>query len=914
MANILNLTDGTNTVDFVNSGSDYILLKDGLSLPTPPVKRILGGDTILREGERLQERQYGNREIVIEFKIVAADHDTLISDIRKIQRLLDSAVKTSKEVFGPRVTLNYALKNASETVVFDVLDGELDVGNLASQTVNRDSILLDLTLTLLCQPYARLASPVEISNYLANPGFDWNPGSGGRDATVQSDLTGGRFEIATVPGAFRQSAIAAGIWFNPDSVSGTQILMRAGTTTTGWELVLNGNKLEAAWWDAGSNKHTATGVTVLVTGDYHLASLVLYEEADGGAQSLVLMLDDEVEAIDTLASSGLMRVPAGKFSVGDDGSGGSTFNGKIAGGFVIGKLENQVFPYQIPYLYRYGLRSLYQDSIIDNAYWGLDKLTVHAVWPFDESTPASSMLDQSGNAEHLVPSGSESRAAIIPKPNGWTIGADFDSNTDSGLHSSDRKHGIWSCLFDISSGSATTYIEQIIPVPTKKPTPTDWTITLWIKARVADAQITLWLQDGGGLDGHAIGGDIDDVDVWVQYIVTRAIDGDLTLRLIKLSGSADILIDSVMLTTGEPFGTFAAITKNTGEPYPFIGSRDLRAFPDATKVFWTEIEDIPGDAPAGARIFYKVGGSGAQIPIRMAARFGANPWRQVMFWRLDQFILNNGRNSDYGSSFPNPGIEAEASVTLKSRISAHIPRMFPFPGDQRGSWKAYIGVSSKRDTISFLQQESPLAVISLTGDPIKDTNTSGSTRAHMIDSGIFSWPPEFALQAYRDNKITSAPRGDALNLQDDYLFRFNVVNIADDAETGMIYQYLYILPIGEGFAMTQGNWESSSALTQSLLPAGTIMVSDTIEENTIQSVYTALEVDTPVDDRLVQLSAGASQLIGPGIKLQPNQSGYIAVMMMSEGVNEALNKPFGEYKETEIGILWLEYLPRFLYV
>ena len=61
MADVLLLSDGTTSVDFILDGSDYELSTDGLSLPVPDATRIIGGDPMLREGGRLIDRQYGNR-------------------------------------------------------------------------------------------------------------------------------------------------------------------------------------------------------------------------------------------------------------------------------------------------------------------------------------------------------------------------------------------------------------------------------------------------------------------------------------------------------------------------------------------------------------------------------------------------------------------------------------------------------------------------------------------------------------------------------------------------------------------------------------------------------------------------------------------------------------------------------------
>ena len=103
MADILKLTDGTDTIDFVLPSSDYTLRKDGLDLPLPDVKRVMGGEPSLSEGQKLGDRRYANREVTITFKIEAADHDALVKDLRLVHRLLDRAKNQAIESFGSRI-------------------------------------------------------------------------------------------------------------------------------------------------------------------------------------------------------------------------------------------------------------------------------------------------------------------------------------------------------------------------------------------------------------------------------------------------------------------------------------------------------------------------------------------------------------------------------------------------------------------------------------------------------------------------------------------------------------------------------------------------------------------------------------------------------------------------------------------
>ena len=115
MATVLKLSNGIETIDFISGSSDYRLLADdALQISMPESKRVFGGDPLLRKGEgsRLIERQYENREISIDFKITATDHNSWVEDIRRIDRVLNDAKEYSKKGYGNKVTVTDNIEEA----------------------------------------------------------------------------------------------------------------------------------------------------------------------------------------------------------------------------------------------------------------------------------------------------------------------------------------------------------------------------------------------------------------------------------------------------------------------------------------------------------------------------------------------------------------------------------------------------------------------------------------------------------------------------------------------------------------------------------------------------------------------------------------------------------------------------------
>ncbi|KKN68679.1 hypothetical protein LCGC14_0448700 [marine sediment metagenome] len=915
MADILQFTDGVTTIDFISGSSDYVLLDKGLDIALPEVNRVVSELSPLVEGQRLSERQYGLREITIIFKITAVDHDALVSDLRAIQKLIDKAKEQSKAGFGNKVELQYKFENATDTVTFDVMDGEFKPGQFASVVVKREpSLLMDCELTLLCEPFAR-GTPVIMRNFLVNPSFDWNPGEAGRDFGLEIDLNGStqRLHRTSPTGLFPTAAegiMSAGIWVNPD-VTPTlfDTMMVCGDTTESWQLRFEDNNSVAL-----RQINSVGSITTLTSDDdvvpndtwsFVWFSVFMYR----GAQWIVLGVNDSVVAGSKRTSDFTFKTAVGDFVVGaSDAAGGNDFDGKVGGIFVIAG-GRPILPYQIIYMYHYGLQGLIDDTgIMDVKYWGLEAADFGAVWI--QESGAGDILDVSGNSRDLTVIGSPTRSPFVFKPSGWTQGSSFASSSDSGLESeSTPKYGLFSCRFkETGGGDANMYIEQDLTI---SPSVDGMTILFWARQNLASGAIEIEREvNGGGATTKELAGLTTD---WQLYKWTTSIVTITAFRLrLKWTqgGFGNVDMDGIQVLPGLPFGSqdpggdipVELITR------PFIGSHQIVVKPNSTKVNFVALQDFPGDVPATCRVSFKNTSSGKQLaPIRLGARFGVEPWKQQMIWNASSFIIDP---DDGAYPAADEQIRSDAAVTLKRRFHAVLSSLFPFPSDQYGSHRLYIGAESNLDLISMCQLRFggiTGSTVPLISAPQKGTVTQSDV-FHLVDGGILTWPPETALQRFRDGDVTSASRlsGDA-----ELTPGLEIVNIADAAISNLLYNILIALPIDHGSAILQ----PSNSLPAFGLQENEILTIDTMDEEAISSIYFSREVVTPdsaFTKTLTELASPDVAAMGLGFRIQPESPGMIAAVFSEWGA--ANDDPFGKFVETHTAELWLEYTPRFLYV
>ena len=163
MAYTLQLTDGTTTVDFLgSSGTSWCLLEDGgLSIEQPQPKSIWAGRTTATHGRRLTSSAYDNRRVTITFEIVGTTRANILDKQQDIISILENAKRRQMYNTAMAVTLEYKVDNATASVYFDVLSGELripdDFMSLEKQQWMKGSqyTVKGWVLELMCKPFAR---------------------------------------------------------------------------------------------------------------------------------------------------------------------------------------------------------------------------------------------------------------------------------------------------------------------------------------------------------------------------------------------------------------------------------------------------------------------------------------------------------------------------------------------------------------------------------------------------------------------------------------------------------------------------------------------------------------------------------------------------------------------------------------
>ena len=219
---ILKLTDGTETVDFL--GDFYQLADGGLQVALPKAKEVWGGNSLYANGAQLIMTSYDNREATLTFEVLGETRDSLIANVARIDRLIETAKTFSIEETGRRVEFQYAWDGNSQITYFEVVSGKLEwPENVMSveqvHQQNQDGLyyITDFVLTLNLHPFAYSISPVSgtpISVSLAN-----SLGSGTQVVVHNSNDTG-RVNYVEVAGADLPGSFPMPILLNMQNVLG----------------------------------------------------------------------------------------------------------------------------------------------------------------------------------------------------------------------------------------------------------------------------------------------------------------------------------------------------------------------------------------------------------------------------------------------------------------------------------------------------------------------------------------------------------------------------------------------------------------------------------------------------------------------------------------------------------------------
>ena len=199
---ILKLTDGTDEVDFM--GGFYALGDGGLQVALPEAKEVWGGNSMYANGAQLIMSSYDNREATLTFEVLGETRDSLIANVARIDRLIETAKIFSIEESGKRVEFQYAWDGNSQTTYFEVVSGKLEwpenvmsVEQVHQQTHAGLYVITDFVLTLNLHPFAYSISPV---NGVAIPVALSNSLEAGAQVTVYNSNDTGRVNYVEVQG------------------------------------------------------------------------------------------------------------------------------------------------------------------------------------------------------------------------------------------------------------------------------------------------------------------------------------------------------------------------------------------------------------------------------------------------------------------------------------------------------------------------------------------------------------------------------------------------------------------------------------------------------------------------------------------------------------------------------------------
>ena len=909
-------TFNTDVVDFITAGTGYVLLSKGIEIPVPKTK-----SSVLENpgfsGERIFNKHYSNREIEIEFDIRVANHDTLLDRVRAIQRLIDKAIENSQSSRGERIYLEYKFDDAATPVYFMVLDGFLSLGNLADITAHRDHNLRNNKLTLICEPFARGSlTPIKLRNLLINPGFEWNPTESGRDSgkyividantKYLSHATAGNFKPT-----FSPYVLSVGWWVKRGASGGTgdDVIAICGHTTPSWKLWIDASDLPRfSWWNATGVEKTITGTGAIALGSNPVFIGVCMYSTDGTDVVSVLIVNGLVVGIHRDASPTAMRTPVGEFRVGQLDS-TNWFEGNIYNGFVAVNIN--ILPFQIVDIYLYGLDHLTGNGLYTENYWALSSTYLKGLWMNEQSSGA--LTDESGNGNDLTVTGTPTRTANIRKPKGWTLGSDFSSSLTSGLSGGEdiSRTGAFALLFNESAGAANMSVSQIANVPAGT---IELTLVIWLyKIDGTNSQIEItWEGSTNTITPTVVG--------WHQYYITKSsgIGSTSTVTIKHTAGAVTkILVDCVALYTGFPFGVQATWLEKTQPYLPYVGSCKMRSTFDISgsfsnyKVPVLDIFDIPGDVDATCRVILE---SQSQTlgPIRIGFTGAvSNPWAYRWQWRLNTFLPIWANDTDIVTGVSDPSVRSRAETTLIDRIAIPLGRLFPIPHRQAGSFKALIGAQAEQDMISLLRLQSQVTKFPITVDPLKNLNVA-SSNVMCLDAGLVTWPPDVSISAYR-NKLINAVARNVLTVE--YTPKLLVSNIADTeiAAPDVSYEWLLLLPTDGGFAITQ----PVTTQLENYLRPGEQLVIDTVDEEATSFGYIAKPATFGVTNykTFTNFAGGADvSIFTTGFYLPVGITGKSMFVINYARYNVAM-VPFGNFVYTDNNEdMWIEYVPRYLYI
>lgn len=620
MAAVLILSNGTDSIDFMDGAEKLRVRRDGVDLPPPDPIRITGGAPPLRDGSALLGRRYANREIVIRFKVESQTHDATVAAIQKLQRLLDHAVHAQEQRgLLPGVALEFKLENQTSSVFFDVLDGEIRLGGPLNQLLKREGPYIDNELSLVCRPYAR-GPVVRLENFLDNSGFDHNG--------VQSALDAGYYYTFGTAGQRLENSAVTGLVPTGNPTLFCHAIVYPEQDDSGdEEIILKASEAWSLTWTPSDKRfrlHVSDGVSPAVAASvaafpknawYTVTGLCVLHEGEVDQKSVLLIVNGKVVGESTYTFDQMDQTP-GAFTVGADDLGNSRFRGRVAGAAV---LTRNMWPWQAKLLHDYGLRSLVPGEAGDLAgtppgydFWNLSDSDYGAVWMFDQASGTIFNFDLLGGP-HLTNIGSMTGTEHAGYPLGWNaLPAGIQSGRRIVLSKDKTKYGRFSCQFQRTSGTSALVIFKMIQIPLRKRGASanrDWNL-LFYAAAAGPTNQDLPVSVVGDVSGSLLNDEITLTETVTQYGV-KITHGIADTQITVIFGDAipsgelrDVHVANVQLIPGNPFSPETSIGV-LSEEIPYVSSRRCRAVEGSGKNRYLEIRNLPGDAPAPVRVFVR---------------------------------------------------------------------------------------------------------------------------------------------------------------------------------------------------------------------------------------------------------------------------------------------------------------------
>jgi hypothetical protein len=965
--------DVNNSIDFINGGV-FQLRKEGLDLPIPEVSRIMGGNTLGNEGQQLINKSFDNREIAIRFKIEGKSGAELRRHLNKLQRIIDNAVAAAHSKLASPVVLEWSAESLPEPVLFDIIDGQIDYPDLANTEFARSQTMLNNEVVLTAKPQARSKHVITLNNHIVNADFDnQHPTAGMRGDYYRTfGASGDRLERANCTGLVPAGpySLTVWAWIYRTSAGALHCIMRAGNDEAdvtplnrgAFQLSVNAsNKLECDLFEPDGDKFTLTANSKTIPSNQWVFVAAVFDErrASANDQTWKLYQNGEpiaakVGATDTPVTG--LKQTTGKFTIGAVEDDTERFAGRI---MEAGVLLAPLTGIEIVHLMKGGTRSLidYEESWYTNRhFWGIESHVWGAAWP--DFAASGTVSDVGPNSKDLSDIGSVSAAVLIKEPNGWTLGSSITAANGCGLFERGEESisaiarppwiprtGRFYFRVKDSSGDANTLIKQTVTVPSHKLNSGQnqwWTVVAVVRSNIDNHQVNIQIDATDSGDDSDTGiSDIDIADGWTFLIKTFQVTASSSFDVIikRTSGTVDFGIDFVGCFEGTPFGcrygtsklvygSPARIRPDTGEsPLPTVTSRFMARteYNTSGKAPGLVARDIPGDQPAGSKLFIHnnlTGVSDQFGKIRVGLLHGGSLGKvtNTFYGAALEFDTDADTYTQYTEgSWDILALELTSIAAGVWEDIAFTPlgSLIPEVHKINGLFRLLGSVSRDAETLKYSYLYAYLKgpfgnLVPLTQNVPRKTETISEHPLKMTDVGSLIWPPVSSLPSLYERRIQGRVRfhdsaTNEISPANVSIMGFKVQYLTADK---IWFTFLDIISAENGFGEL-----SSETFPGRLFPEETLVI-DSITPS-LSSAYTIRQPSIDIfdgEDRITNIESAASIMwIGDTFNLTPDQENLFTIMGEKEGSVNLEERP-RTTADSEALEAYLAYEARYLYV